>query len=80
MLFARALRARVGSLSGDGVLARLGIGLLGTACFWVPFAMVDAPLWLVVPASLLVHAAVLLAFPQVRGRELRGLAAWAGRG
>lgn len=54
--------------------ARLGISLLGTACFLLPFAGIGgvSP-FVVVPASLAIYAGVLAAFPETRRHELRSV-------
>jgi O-antigen/teichoic acid export membrane protein len=54
------------------VRSRLAIGGLGVASFWVPFALLPhVSIALVVPVSLVVYIAVLVAFRQTRNNEVR---------
>jgi O-antigen/teichoic acid export membrane protein len=76
-LFLLALRPGLG---WPRVGSRLGIALLGSAVFFVPFAFLwpglSAPV--VVPASLALYAGVLACFPATRRSELRALLRAAG--
>ena len=70
-LFVLALRPAVG---WPKVGARLGIGLVGAAGFFVPFAVFwKAPLLVAVPCSVAIYALVLALFRETRHGELSTL-------
>ena len=59
--------------------SRVMIGGAGALAFVLLFSRFPASLWVVIPASALIYAIVVLAFPQVRASEGRMLRLLAGR-